>query len=71
MVTSMDVPANQVVDMERVVSIRIAVVTRSYNTNLTDGLDQAYSVLGAARTGSDGRLRQVYTSTVAVRNRLQ
>jgi type IV pilus assembly protein PilW len=65
------VPADQVVDMEQVVSLRFSVVTRSYNTNLTDGLDQAYTVLGTAKTGTDGRLRQVYTSTVAVRNRLQ
>lgn len=64
------VPANQVVDMESVISIRIAVVTRSYNENLTGGIQQTYSVFGVNRIAPDDRLRQVYTSTVAVRNRL-
>ena len=65
------VPADQVVDMERVVSIRFSIVARSYNDNLTDaGISQNYSVLGEDRVAPDRRLRQVYTSTVAVRNRL-
>jgi len=63
------VPADQVVDMENVVSVRIAVVTRSYGDNLTDGLNQSYSVLGDVRTAPDQRLRQVYTTTVNIRNR--
>jgi len=64
------VPADQVGDMESVVSLRIAVVTRSYNDYLTGGIQQTYSVFGANRTATDERLRQVYTSTVAIRNRL-
>jgi type IV pilus assembly protein PilW len=64
------VPADQVADMTRVISIRFAVVTRSYNENLTGGIQQAYTVLGEDRTAPDDRLRQVYTSTIAVRNRL-
>jgi len=64
------VPANLVADMERVVSVRIAVVARSYNDNLTNELQQNYSVLGVNRTSTDERLRQVYSSTVAIRNRL-
>lgn len=64
------VPADQVIDMTRVISVRISVVTRSYNDNLTNGLQQTYSVLGTNRTSADTRLRQVYTSTVAVRNRI-
>ena len=64
------VPANQVADMEQVVSIRFAVVTRSYDDNLTGGINQSFSVLGDNRTAGDQRLRQVYTSTVNVRNRL-
>jgi type IV pilus assembly protein PilW len=64
------VPADQVVDMTQVISIRIAVVTRSYNERLTGGLQQSYTVLGANRTAADERLRQVYTATVAVRNRI-
>ena len=64
------VPANQVVDMEQVVSLRFAVVARSYDDNLTGGINQSYSVLGENRTAADERLRQVYTSTVNLRNRL-
>ena len=64
------VPADQVVNMDNVVSIRFAVVARSYNDFLTDGIAQNYNVLGTNVVAPDQRLRQVYTSTVAVRNRL-
>lgn len=64
------VPADQVTDMEQVISIRFAIVARSQNDNLTGGVNQTYSVLGDNRTAADLRLRQTYTSTVNVRNRL-
>lgn len=64
------VDASQVVDMEAVVSVRFAIVTRSRGDNLTGGLQQTYSVLGENRTAADKRLRQVYASTVNIRNRL-
>ena len=64
------VPADQVVDMNNVVSIRFAVVTRSQDDNLTGGVNQQYSVLGDSRTAPDQRLRQTYMSTVTIRNRL-
>ena len=64
------VPADQVADMSSVISIRFAVVVRSYVANLTGGVAQNYSVLGANAVAPDTRLRQVYTSTVTVRNRL-
>lgn len=64
------VAADQVGNMERVISIRLAVVTRSYEDNLTGGIKQSYSVLGENRTAADNRLRQVYSTTVTVRNRL-
>lgn len=64
------VPADQVIDMADVISIRFAVVARSYDDNLTDGLTQNYSVLGNNVVAGDSRLRQVYTSTVTIRNRL-
>lgn len=64
------VPASQVVDQNRVISLRVAVVTRSYDDNLTDGIAQNYDVLGTNLVAPDRRLRQVYTSTIAVRNRL-
>jgi type IV pilus assembly protein PilW len=64
------VPADQVTDMENVISVRLAIVTRSYEDNLTGGIKQSYSVLGENRTAADNRLRQVYSTTVTVRNRL-
>lgn len=64
------VPANQVADMNSVISVRFAVVVRSSQDNLTGGDAQNYSVLGTAVTAPDTRIRQVYTSTVTVRNRL-
>ncbi|MDH3305863.1 MAG: PilW family protein [Gammaproteobacteria bacterium] len=64
------VPADQVADMARVISIRFAVVTRSYDDNLTGGITQNYNLFGTTIAAPDNRLRQVYTSTVAVRNRL-
>ena len=64
------VPADQIVDMLTVISIRFAVVTRSYDDNLTGGANQNFNVLGTAVTAADNRLRQVYTSTVTIRNRL-
>lgn len=64
------VPAGQVVDMLQVISVRFAVVVRSATDRLTDGANQTYAVLGTNVTAGDTRLRQVYTSTVTVRNRL-
>lgn len=64
------VPADQVVDMNNVVSIRFAVVTRSQDDNLTGGANQSYDVLGESRTADDMRIRQTYMSTVTIRNRL-
>lgn len=64
------VPADQVADMEAVVSIRFAIVARSYSDNLTGGINQAYAVLGEDRVAPDQRLRQVYSTTVNIRNRL-
>jgi type IV pilus assembly protein PilW len=64
------VPAHQVADMTNVISIRFAVVARSYDDNLTGGLAQNYNLFGTTMAAADNRLRQVYSSTVAVRNRL-
>lgn len=64
------VPANLVADMNNVVSVRVAIVTRSYDDNLTSNANQNYSVLGVNRVAPDERLRQVYTTTINVRNRL-
>jgi len=56
-------------NMGAVVSLRIALVTRSAQTNVTSA-GQAYSVLGTNKVSADTRLRQVYTATVGIRNRL-
>jgi len=63
------VDADQVSDMNTVVSIRIALVARSYEDNVANS--QTYDVLGTSLTSADTRLRQVYTSTVSIRNRLK
>ena len=55
------VSANNVVNMERVVSIRITLSARTLDDNLTTTAD--------ATTG-DHRIRRTFTSTIAVRNRL-
>ena len=65
------VTPDQVVDMLRVISVRVAVVTRSTDDRLNDGPAQTYTVLDDNRTAPDTRLRQVYTSTITIRNRLQ
>jgi len=62
------VPADQVSNMDNVVSIRFALVARSYENNVANG--QTYDVLGTSITSNDNRLRQVYTATVGIRNRL-
>ncbi len=64
------VPAGDVVDMTRVISIRFAVVVRSFRDRLTNGVNQTYSLFGANVTAGDTRLRQVYSTTVTIRNRL-
>jgi type IV pilus assembly protein PilW len=64
------VPATQIADMNKVVSIRFALVARSQDDNLTGGAIQNYNVLGLTLTAPDLRLRQVYMSTVNIRNRL-
>ncbi len=63
------VNATQVTDMEAVVSVRISLVTRSKQTNVTSA-GQSYSVMGTSKTSTDTRLRQVYTATIGIRNRL-
>ena len=64
------VDAGSVVDMDRVISVRFAVVVRSDNDGLNDGAAQTYNLLGTNITAGDTRLRQVYTTTVTVRNRI-
>jgi type IV pilus assembly protein PilW len=62
------VPADQVVDLGRVVSIRVWVLSRSYEDNLTPTA-QTYMWENGPVTAADNRLYQVFTSTVTMRNR--
>lgn len=58
------VSANNVTDMANVVSVRIT-LTASTNDNVTTS-DQTHSITGA----TDKRLRQTFTTTIGIRNRL-
>lgn len=58
------VSANNVTDMANVVSVRIT-LTASTNDNVTTS-DQTHSITGA----TDNRLRQTFTTTIGIRNRL-
>ncbi len=63
------VPANNVVDMDNVVSIRVSLLVTSTDDNLTSQ-PVPYTYNGANTTPTDRRIRKVFTSTIAVRNRL-
>lgn len=56
-------------DVSKVVSIRISLLIRSMNDNLAaQPLDYIYN--GATVTPTDRRIRRIFTSTIALRNRL-
>lgn len=57
-------------DMANVISIRYALVVRSYSDNITTS-PQSYTVLGTNTDATDNRLRQVFTATTSIRNRLR
>lgn len=66
------VPANDVVGMSRVISIRVSLLVRSIDDNLTTA-PRAYNYplpSSTAITPGDKRLRRIFTSTIALRNRL-
>jgi type IV pilus assembly protein PilW len=64
------VPAGTVgLSMNQVVSIRVSVVVRSMNDGLA-AQPVAYTYNGATVTPTDRRIRRVFTSTIALRNRL-
>lgn len=56
-------------DMDKVVSIRVSLLVRSIDDNITSqAIDYFYN--NATTTPPDRRLHRVFTSTIAVRNRL-
>jgi type IV pilus assembly protein PilW len=56
-------------NMNQVVSIRVSVLVRSMNDGLA-AQPVAYTYNGATVTPTDRRIRRVFTSTIALRNRL-
>ena len=64
------VAANSVTDWARVVSVRVSLLLRTLDDNLTVNGPQTYSFNGAAVTATDSRLRAVFSRTVSLRNRV-
>lgn len=63
------VPADQIANVDDVISVRVSLLIRSIeDTIVRDG--QTINFNGANATFNDGRLRKVFTSTIALRNRL-
>jgi type IV pilus assembly protein PilW len=61
--------ADQVANMANVVSIRLSLLVRTIDDNLA-AEPQSYTYNDATTTPDDRRLRRVFTTTIAVRNRL-
>ncbi len=64
------IPYNAAIDMDNVVSVRVWVLSRSYEDNLTPA-PQTYEWETGPVTAGDNRLYQVFTTTVTLRNRVQ
>jgi type IV pilus assembly protein PilW len=62
------VRANQVVDMNRVVSVRISLLAQTIENNVSE-VPVPYEFNQQVITPTDHRLRRVYTSTIMLRNR--
>ncbi len=56
-------------DWGDVISARIELLFESIDENLTIG-DQVFTYNGATVTGSDGRIRRVFSTTITIRNRM-
>lgn len=63
------VPFDEVSDADDIISIRVSLLVRSIEDNIVKGT-QTISYNGSTIPFSDGRLRKVFTSTIALRNRL-
>lgn len=62
------VTSNNVADWEQVTAVRVMLLLRSEETVSND--NQKYSYNGQAITSTDNKLRQVFSTTVALRNRI-
>ncbi len=63
------VDADNVPDFDDVVSVRIQLLVRSIDDFVTDD-PQTYTFNGATITPADRRIRQVFSTTIALRNRI-
>jgi len=63
------VAANAIADTEQVLAIRVSLLIRSFEDNVVDA-PQSYTYDGNNVTAGDRRLRQVFTSTISLRNRI-
>lgn len=61
--------ADNVLDFDDVVAVRVMLLVRSIDDNVTD-TPQTYTYNGATVTANDRRLRQTFSATVALRNRI-
>jgi type IV pilus assembly protein PilW len=60
---------NPLLDMDRVVSVRVSLVVRTLEDNLAIN-PVPYTLFGTTVTPNDNVIRRVFSSTIAVRNRL-
>jgi type IV pilus assembly protein PilW len=63
------VPFDEIADADDVISIRVSLLVRSIEDNIVQGT-QTLIYNGSNTPFSDGHLRKVFTSTIALRNRL-
>jgi type IV pilus assembly protein PilW len=61
---------NNATDWDKVISAQINVLAQTLDTNLTIS-NQTVNFNGGTITGTEGRLRRVFSSTIAIRNRVQ
>jgi type IV pilus assembly protein PilW len=58
-----------VLNFNDVVAVRVMLLVRSVDDNVTD-TPQTYTYNGVTQTADDRRLRQSFSATVALRNRI-
>jgi type IV pilus assembly protein PilW len=61
--------ADAVIDFDDVVSVRVMLLVRSIDDFVTED-PQTYTYNGVTTTPADRRIRQVFSSTIALRNRI-
>lgn len=61
-------PSNQVANLQNVTAIRIWLVLRSDEANVVEK-SQSYTINGQVFNPGDFRMRQVFSSTIALRNK--